>query len=43
MPEERIYIRVEDVLPSTEDVDMDAIEGLMAEPCLLDTHPHPLP
>ena len=52
VPEDRIYIRLEDVILITEDgaenlsafvpIDMDAIEELMAEPGLLDRYPSPL-
>ena len=52
VPEDRIYIRLEDVLLITEDgaenlsefvpMEMDAIEALMAEPGLLDRYPSPL-
>ncbi len=52
VPEDRIYIRLEDVLLITEDgvenlsdfvpMDMTAIEALMAEPGLLQTYPSPL-
>ena len=52
VPEDRIYIRLEDVILITADgaenlsefvpLDMDAIEALMAEPGLLDRYPDPL-
>lgn len=52
VPEDRIYIRLEDVILITEDgaenlsdfvpLDMDAIEALIAEPGLLETYPSPL-
>ena len=52
VPEDRIYIRLEDVILITDDgaenlsefvpMDMDAIEELMAEPGLLDRYPSPL-
>ncbi len=52
VPEDRIYIRLEDVIVVTEDgaeiisefvpMEMDAIEALMAEPGLLDRYPSPL-
>ncbi len=52
VPEERIYLRLEDVILITEGgaenlsefvpMDLDAIEALMAEPGLLDRYPSPL-
>ncbi len=52
VPEDRIYIRLEDVILITEDgaenlsefvpMEMDAIEALMAEDGLLDLYPSPL-
>ena len=52
VPEDRIYIRLEDVILITEDgaenlsefvpMEMDAIEALMAEPGLLEIYPSPL-
>ena len=49
VPEERIYIRLEDLIIITEDgaeitsdfapMDMDAIEELMREPGMLQRHP----
>lgn len=52
VPEDRIYIRLEDVILITEDgaenlsefvpLEMDAIERVMAEPGLLDRYPSPL-
>ena len=52
VPEDRIYIRLEDVIVITEDgaenisdfvpMDMEGIEALMAEPGLLERYPSPL-